>query len=303
MKLLIAMLGSLLLLWSCSPSSDQADAYGNFETPETIVSAQANGQLLQFSVQEGDSLAVGKLVGLVDTTPLHLQREELSARMAALQSQLPQTAVQLKVLQSQIAHARHERDRTSRLLAAQAATPKQLDDMNASLALLNRQYEALQSTLSVQTRSIMAQLKPLEVQVDILNENIRKSVVLNPVAGVVLTKFAEPGELATYGKPLYSIGDLSTMTLRAYVSGSQLPRVRIGQSVVVRSDAAKGYRQWKGTITWVSSEAEFTPKQIQTKDERANLVYAVKVVVPNDGTIKIGMPGEVFFLTRDRSHD
>lgn len=295
MKPLLVVFGGLLVLWSCNPAVDQADAYGNFETPETVVSAQANGQLLQFSVQEGDSLASGMPVGLVDTTTLHLQREELSARMAALQSQLPQTAVQLQVLQSQVAHARHERDRTSRLLAAQAATPKQLDDMNASLALLNRQYKALQSSLSVQTRSILTQLKPLEVQADILEENIRKSVVRNPVAGVVLTKFAEPGELATYGKPLYSIGDLSTMTLRAYVTGAQLLRIRIGQRVVVRTDSAQGYRQWKGTITWVSSEAEFTPKQIQTKDERASLVYAIKVAVPNDGTIKIGMPGEVLF--------
>lgn len=295
MKTLLTVFGSLFLLWSCSPASDQADAYGNFETPETIVSAQANGQLLRFSVQEGDTLKLGKPVGLVDTFSLHLQREELSARMAALQSQLPQPGVQLQVLQTQIAHARHERNRTSRLLAAQAATPKQLDDMNATLALLKRQYAALQSSLSVQTRSILAQLKPLEAQMDILSDNIQKCIVLNPVAGVVLTKFAETGELATYGKPLYSIGDLSTMTLRAYATGSQLPHIRIGQTVVVRMDAAKGYRQWKGIITWVSSEAEFTPKQIQTKDERANLVYAFKVVVPNDGTIKIGMPGEVLF--------
>ena len=293
---------SLLLLWSCSGPSDQADAYGNFETPETLVSAQATGPLLHFDLQEGDTLSKGQRVGIVDTSTLHLQREEVQAKMAALESQLPQAAVQLQVLSSQITHAEHELDRTQRLLAAQAATPKQRDDWKAEVTLLKHQYAAQQSSLSIQTRSILAQLKPLEVQIAMLDDNIRRSWIINPVAGVVLTKYAEPGELTAYGKPLYSVGDLSTLNLRAYVTGKQVPGLRIGQHLTVRTDADGGYRSWQGTLTWISSEAEFTPKQIQTKDERANLVYAIKIAVHNDGTLKIGMPGEVVFFPT-LSHD
>lgn len=295
MKKYFLACSGLLLLWSCSSKKDQADAYGNFEVTETIISAQATGPLLSFRIHEGDSLAACEALGYVDTTTLHLQKEEIQAKIAALQSQLPQASVQLQVLSEQIGHAQQEQARTSHLLAAQAATPKQRDDMNAEVALLKKQYAALASSLSVQSRSILSQIKPLTIQLELLNKQISNSLIINPVKGTVLTKYAEPGEIVSYGKPLYSIGDLSQMILRAYVTGDQLSQIKIGQTITVLTDAPGKTLDWKGTITWIAAGSEFTPKQIQTKDERANLVYAVKIAVPNDGTIKIGMPGEVTF--------
>ncbi len=295
MKNYFLLCSGLVLLWSCSSKKDQADAYGNFEVTETIISAQATGPLLSFHIHEGDSLAAGEATGYVDTATLYLQKEEILAKMAALQSQLPQASVQLQVLSEQISHAQQEQARTSHLLAAQAATPKQRDDINAEVVLLKKQYAALASSLSVQSRSILSQIKPLTIQLELLNKQIGNSLIINPVKGTVLTKYAEPGEIVSYGKPLYSIGDLSRMILRAYVTGDQLSQIKIGQTVTVMTDAPGKALHWKGTITWIAAGSEFTPKQIQTKDERANLVYAVKIAVPNDGTIKIGMPGEVIF--------
>lgn len=296
MKINFLWIGILFFIWSCSSKKVRPDAYGNFEVTETIVGAQANGMLRSLRVREGDSLAASEIVGYVDTSIFHLQKEELRARITALQSQLPQASVQLQVLSEQISHARQEQTRIENLLAAQAATPKQRDDIHAEVSLLQKKYTALASSLSIQSQSILAQIKPLEIQMELLNQQISNSVVTNPVRGMVLSKYAEANEIVSYGKPLYSIGDLSKMILRAYVTGDQLPLIKIGQDVTILTDAPEHREQrWAGKITWIADEAEFTPKQIQTKDERANLVYAVKIAVPNDGTIKIGMPGEVLF--------
>lgn len=281
---------------ACSKGDDTADAYGNFEATEVIVSAEAAGRLLQFDVEEGALLTAGALVGGIDSIQLSLKKAQLGAGIKAVLSKRPDAGPQLEVIRQQIATQQREKKRVENLLKANAATPKQLDDINAQIAVLEKQYRATASSLQTQVSGLTSETAPLSVQVEQVNEQLAQSRIINPVAGTVLTKYVEQGEVVNFGKPLYKIADLRTLYLRAYISGDQLSQIRTGQEVSVQTDLPGGkLRTIKGTVSWIASEAEFTPKTIQTKEERVHLVYAIKVRVQNDGSLKIGMPGELRF--------
>ncbi len=293
---LILFIPLLVSLLSCSSKKQEADAYGNFETTTVIISAQGNGVLSSFSVNEGDLLHKGDTLGYIDTVELHLKRRQLQAQIAALRSSLPEAGTQLQVVQQQLDHARREQERLKKLLADSAATQKQKDDMDAQVKLLQKKYASLQSSLSVQTRSILSKIRPLQLQIAQIDVHIKRCVIISPITGTVLTKYAEPHELVTIGKPLFSIGNLSEMILRAYITENQLASVRLGDTVLVQTDRPDGsYDKWEGVLQWISDQSEFTPKEIQTKEERVNRVYAIKIRVKNDGKIKTGMPAEVLF--------
>jgi HlyD family secretion protein len=298
------------LLFSCHSTTREFDASGSFEADEVVVSSQVNGQLLQFSVNEGDSLAPGQVVGIIDSSSLSLQKAQVNATIRSLsektQTVAPQVQLlnnQLAVQQAQLQNLAHEKERIERLVKADAATGKQLDDINSQIEVTKRQMEVTRqqiavqrSNIATQNRGILSEKAPLEKQVALVEEQLSRARITNPAKGIVLTKYAEQGEVTAAGKPLYKIADLSVMTLRAYVTGGQLSQLKLNQQVSVGIDDGKGgYRMYKGTITWISDKAEFTPKTIQTKEERANLVYALKIRVPNDGYLKIGMYGEVKF--------
>ncbi len=286
----------LTMTCACSSDGDRADAYGNFEATEVIVSAAATGRLLDLEIDEGQDLQKGTVVGLVDTVQLALQKSQVRAQRAAVRSRIRGVDAQIAVLSEQRAVAERDRQRIVRLLADAAATQKQLDDIEGQLSVIDRQIDQARTQLS----TIRAEIAALDAQIARVQDQIREALITNPVSGTVLTTYAEPHEMTAYGKPLYKIADLSTMTLRAYVAGDQLPDISIGQRVEVRVDRDRDTEHsMEGRITWISSEAEFTPKLIQTKEERINLVYAFKVSVDNPrGVIKIGMPGEVW-LTDD----
>jgi HlyD family secretion protein len=295
---------------ACGAKEEPADAYGNFEAVETIVSAEATGVLQRFELAEGQTLPAGQVIGLIDTTQLQLRKAQLAASQEAVRSRLPNLNGQLGYFEQQLAlqeqqlrTLQREKERTQNLVAAGAAPSKQLDDLVAQIesaqrqiALIRGQKTSQTSVLTTQRSGTQAETAPLQEQIRLLDEQIRKSTVVNPLKGTVTVKLAEPAELVTYGKPLYKIADLSRLVLRAYVSGNQLVDVKVGQRVSVRVDAPNDqYRTYEGTVQWLSDKAEFTPKIIQTKEERVNLVYAMKVLVPNDGALKMGMPGEVRF--------
>lgn len=284
----------LLLLASCSSSSSDADATGTFETDEVIVSAEASGKILQLNLEEGQSLKANEIIGYVDTMQLYLKKKQLQYSIQATLARKSNTTIQLSALQEQLATATKERNRVQNLLKSDAATQKQLDDANAQVTVLQRQIDAMNSTLNINNASLNSETLPLKAQLDQLQDQIKKSIIVNPIEGTVLTKYALQDEVTNPGKALYKIADLSLLTLRAYISGNQLSEIKIDQQVKVNVDAADGkYKTYNGTIAWISDKAEFTPKTIQTKDERANLVYAIKIKVKNDGYLKIGMYGEV----------
>jgi len=295
---------------ACSNGDNHADATGTFEANEVIVSSELSGKLLSFTPQEGMSIAKDSLVGTVDATGISLQQEQFEASIKALQEKTadaaPQVALlqnQLAVQQSQLDNQLHEKTRIENLIKADAATGKQLDDINAMIELTRKQMKVTQQQINVQrsntatqNRGILSEADPLKKRIDQLKDQEKRAGIINPVAGTVIAKYAEAGEITSAGKPLYKIADLSTLNLRVYVSGSQLPLVKLGQAVTVYTDdGPKKYKTYSGTIIWISDKAEFTPKTIQTKEERANLVYAVKVKVKNDGFLKIGMYGEIKF--------
>lgn len=292
-RIILAVTG-LFVLASCGKGHQQADAYGNFEAVEVIVSSEGVGKVMWFDVEEGKILSACQPVGLIDTVQLYLKKQQLTATIGALYAKLPDIASQINVLKEQLNTAAYERDRAQRLVESRAATTKQLDDMNAQVELLQKQIKAMNSSLTIQTRGTLAEIGPLQAQIDQIEDQIAKSVITSPIEGTVLSKFAEPGELAVQGKPLYKIADVKNIILRAYISGDQIAQLKVGQQVRVAIDAPEGsYKEYPGVVTWIADKAEFTPKVIQTKDERVNLVYAFKVMVGNDGGIKIGMPGEV----------
>ena len=309
MKLLIkTMSATILLLVACNNKDGQYDASGTFEAEEVVVSTLATGKILSLNVEEGSVLSKDSIVGHIDPSNLTLQKEEVQATIESLGQQTssaePQVRMledQLSVQQSQLASLTHERTRIENLLKRDATTGKQLDDMNAQIDVVKKQMNVTQQQINVQrtnigtqNRGILSQGKPLEKKAAQIEDLLSKTNVKNPVNGTVITKYAEEGEMTSSGKALYKIADLSTMTLRAYITGTQLSQVKLGQPVkVLVDDGASKYKEFPGTITWISEKAEFTPKTIQTKDERANLVYAMKVKVKNDGYLKIGMYGEV----------
>lgn len=297
----IPILFILLSLMACQPEEEKADAYGNFEADPTIIGAEANGRLLYLRVEEGDQLEAGKLVGLIDTTQLHLQKLQIKASISALGSKTRSPLPEIEVLREQNRSLEREKARVEALLADKAATPKQLDDIQAQIDVVARQIEAARQRVSDNNRSILSEADPMYAQLAVLDEQIRKCYIYNPMAGTVLTKTAKGNEMAGFGTPLYRIAALDTLTLRAYFSASQLSMIRLGQEVEVLIDQPdeNPMRAYRGTIAWIASEAEFTPKTIQTREERVNLVYAAKIDVPNsDGMLKIGMPAEVWFTSQ-----
>ncbi len=286
----------LLVVTSCNNNGPEFDATGNFEADEIIISAEASGKILQLNVEEGTELKSQAVIGLIDTTQLYLRKKQLEYSIRAVNAKQPNVTVQLAAITEQIEIAKREKKRVENLLKDDAATQKQLDDLNAQLDLLQRQYAATQSTLNITRQSLQSETLPLIAQLEQVQDQISKSQIINPVNGTVLSLYAKQNEVVNPGKALYKIADLSTVILRAYISGSQLSQIKLGQSVKVLVDAPDdGYKEYAGTITWVSDKAEFTPKTIQTKEERANLVYAVKIDVKNDGYLKLGMYGEVNF--------
>ncbi|MGB3063357.1 HlyD family secretion protein [Sphingobacterium thalpophilum] len=292
----IIIAGGLLTTVSCNNKQDTFDASGSFEAEETIISAEAQGTLKTFDIQEGQTLQAGQNIGYIDSIQLHLKKKQLETQVTALLGKKPNIPVQLSALQEQLRTTEKEKVRVANLLKGDAATPKQLDDINAQIDVLKRQIEAQKSSLNISSDGISKDVVPLQVQIEQLENQLSKCKLINPINGTVLTKYAEANEIASIGKPLYKIADLSNIILRAYVTGNQLPQIKLNQQVkVLTDDGEGGYHETAGTITWISDKAEFTPKTIQTKDERANMVYAIKVKVKNDGLYKIGMYGEILF--------
>lgn len=289
--LLFLLLFSMI---SCKEKTNNYDASGSFEAKETIIAAEAGGKILQLNIEEGQSLDSGQLIGFIDSTQLHLTKLQLVQSKKAILSGRPQATVQVEALRSELANAKLDRDRTARLVASGVASQKQLDDADAKITTLKSRIAAQESSLQTTTSSITEQGSTVDAQMREVNDQLKKSVIINPVKGTVLTKYAEQYEMAALGKPLYKIADISTIILRAYITGDQLHQIKINDKVKVFTDDGKGgYKETEGVITWVSDKSEFTPKTIQTKNERANLVYAVKVSVKNDGYLKLGMYGEI----------
>ena len=305
----ITLITALAALIACTQSKNY-DATGNFIADEVIVSAQQNGQLISYNVQEGQTLTEGQKVGQINTEVLQLQKQQVEATIATLKNKTlnpdDQAALirsQYEVQKAQLEQQQHELSRVKQLVAGGAATQKQLDDLTATVSQLQKQLAVTQNQLkasltniNTQNNSILSQEAPLQKSAQALQTQIEQAAIINPITGTVLVNYALKGEMQTYGKPLYKIANTDTLTLKAYITGNQLPQVKLGQAVTVHTDAAEGGQHtYKGEITYIASKAEFTPKTIQTKDERANLVYAIKVKVKNDGYIKIGMYGEVLF--------
>jgi len=299
-----------LLFASCSGNKDAYDASGTFEAVETIVPAQATGAIEAFRVEEGQVLKENEQVGYIDTVQLYLKKKQLEAQIRATGTKIPDIRVQtevfkeqLKVAETNLDAAVREQKRLQNLVKADAATTKQLDDANTQLEeaqkqldVIRKQEAAQTSVLQTQTSGLRGDVLPLVVQIQQIDDQLDKSRIINPINGTVLVKYVEENEMATNGKSLYKIADLSIIKLRAYVTGDQFAKIKLNQAVTVLVDDGTGkYKKYDGVIEWISDKAEFTPKTIQTKDERANLVYAVKIRVKNDGYLKIGMYGEVKF--------
>ncbi|MBK6946928.1 MAG: HlyD family efflux transporter periplasmic adaptor subunit [Haliscomenobacter sp.] len=292
--LLLPAIFLLALLPSCTPETPLADAYGNFEAREVVVSSEVTGKLLEFRVEEGVTLDSGLQIGLIDTIPYHLRRLQLLASLQALPQKKINADPQIDIYVQQRNNLLREIKRGEALAQSNAITPKQLDDLRGQLDVVNQQIASAKAQETISNRGILAELAPLEAQLKQVEDQISRCYLFNPIQGTVLQKMTESSEMAIAGKALYKIADLSVMTLRAYFSGDQLPHIKIGQTVKVLIDESKeSNRELSGVITWISDQAEFTPKIVQTKEERVNLVYAVKIQVQNDGALKIGMPAEV----------
>jgi len=282
----------VIVFASCTGKKDLSDAYGNFEVDDIIVSAEANGKLLLLNVEEGKRINANELVAVIDTIDYVLKRKQLKAQKRAISSQIENIQSQIDVQEQQKKNLLVDKERIEKLLKDGAATKKQLDDINGHIDLVNSQIESIKT----QNVLVVSELEVINTQISQVEESINKCNIKNPVEGIVLEKYAEKNEITTFGKPLYKIADMHEMILRVYVSGSQLPQIKIGKEVEVLIDEdAKSNKKLTGIVSWISESAEFTPKIIQTKEERVNMVYAVKVKVQNDGSLKIGMPGEVNF--------
>ncbi len=294
MKKLLFALMTAWLVSSCGKNENEYDASGTFEAEETIVSAESSGRIMELDAEEGQNLDAGITVGYIDSTQLHLKKKQLEAQIKSVLAKRPDISAQIAALQEQLQHAEREQERISNLLKADAATQKQMDDANSQAAVIRKQIRAQQSALGITSSGLNEESFPLQVQIEQINDQLQKTKIINPVKGTVLVKYAKVNEVTATGKPLYKIADLSTILLRAYVTGDMFTGLKLNQHVTVFTDDGNGaQKQHDGVIEWVSNKAEFTPKTIQTKDERANLVYAVKVRVKNDGTLKIGMYGEL----------
>lgn len=310
-KFVITLISLTAVLFAaCNNNGQKFDASGTFEVDEVIVSAEQTGKILSFNVFEGQTIPKENVVGIIDAENLSLQKEQIQASIQALHEKTSDVKPQIQLLQDQLAVQQsqlnnliQERTRVENLYKQDAATKKQVDDMNSQVEVMQGQMNVTRQQINVQrtntstqNRSVLSEKQPLEKRAAQLSEQISKAQIINPIGGTVITKYAEAGEVTAAGKALYKIANLDTLTLRAYITGTQLPQIKLNQPVKVMIDSgAKAYREYPGTITWIADKAEFTPKTIQTKEERANLVYAIKVRVKNDGYLKIGMYGEVLF--------
>lgn len=293
MKSFLSVAATLALV-SCGSDSSEFDATGTFEASEVIVSAEAAGKILSFNLEEGQTLTRGQQVGAIDSTQLQLSLRQLRENQKAVLAGRPNIKTQIDATKREIDNVLVEKKRVENLVKGEVANQKQLDDVNAKLAVLESRLAAQESSLNVTNTALNEQSNAINAQVAMVQDQLNKCRIVNPANGTVLAKYAMQDEMTSPGRPLYKVADLSTVILRAYVSGDQLTALKLGQSVEVLVDAADGeYKSYKGTLTWVSDKAEFTPKTIQTKDERANLVYATKISVSNDGYLKLGMYGEV----------
>jgi HlyD family secretion protein len=291
MKRIIGIL-SVTAFFGCSGNGDLADAYGNFESEEITISAEVSGELLSFEIEEGDQIELDQVLGQIDTTSLSLQKMELEANLAVIEAQYSNLAAEISALETERDNVERELERTRKLVETKAATTKQLDDLEGMLASVNKRIKVVES----KNPSIASQLKVNKAKIDRLEDMINRCNLKAPRSGVVLNKIAREHQLVMPGSPLYTMADLSVLDLRAYVTGNQLSQIGLGEAVDVMIDGTDDELiTYKGKITWIADQAEFTPKIIQTKEERVDMVYAMKVAVVNDGKIKIGMPGEVVF--------
>jgi len=284
------------LFFSCSRNDTDYDAIGTFNATEIIVSSEVTGLILQFDITEGDKLTKGRQVGLIDSLQLHLQKQQLVQNIKAIEANRPVISTQLAPLKEQLVKQHEEKTRIENLLKAEAATQKQLDDINSSILVLEKQIRAQENSLGNAVAASDAQKSALEIQIVQLNDRLAKCCIISPIDGVVLSKYMQAGELISAGRPLMKIADMDNIHLKAYVTSSQLADIKLGQAVKVRADFGGGnYRNYDGKINWISDKSEFTPKNITTSDDRANMVYAIKISVQNDGYLKLGMYGGVNF--------
>jgi len=289
-KIILGLLIAASMLISCNKNNEKADGYGNFEATETTISAESNGKLLQFTIEEGQTIKKEIVVGYIDTIQLALKKEQLYVSKSVIASKSRGVLSQISVLKSQQKTANISKNRIENLIKENAGTQKQLDDIDGKIDVIHQQIRSIE----IQNAPIVNELKSIDVQIQQIDDQLQKSKIINPVNGTVLVKYVEPNEITSFGRPLYKIADLSSMQLRVYISETQLATIKIGQEVTIKIDAAEGMKNYNGIVTWIASEAEFTPKIIQTKEERVNLVYAVKIDVKNDGSLKIGMPAEMW---------
>ena len=298
MKKIIAMAGVALVLNACGRKERQYDATGVFEATETTVYAEQTGALLTFNVEEGDTVGRNREVGLIDTTQLWLKMKQAEAMKSVYQSQKPEQEKQIAVTRQQLAKAKQDQQRYKELVADGAAPAKMLDDANSQVEVLQRQVDAQLSSLRVNTNALDKQMDATDVQAEQLRDQIRKCHILVPAKGTVIEKYVERGEFVSAGKPLFKMADTENMFIRAYVTSAQLENIKTGQKATVFADYGNGgKKEYEGRVTWISSRSEFTPKTILTDDERADLVYAVKVAIKGDGYVKMGMYGEVLFAS------
>ncbi len=285
-----------VILTACGNANSKYDATGVFEATEVVVSSEQTGRILMLDVNEGDRISEGSQVGLIDTVQLYLKARQIGATKLVYASQIPETQKQIASLSEQLDKARQDESRFANLVSEGAANSKMLDDARSQVAVLQKQIDALRSTLQNSTNSLNAQMSTADVQQLQVLDQLQKCRVISPLTGVVVEKYSERGEFTAPGKPLFKVADIDEIFLRAYITAPQLTKLKLGQKVRVFADEGeKDRREYEGTVTWIASKSEFTPKTIQTRSERANLVYAVKVSVKNDGLIKIGMYGEVAF--------
>lgn len=280
----------LINLVACNKNNDKADGYGNFEATEVTISAEASGKIEYLNLEEGAIVAPNTQVGLIDTIQLYLSKQQLIASKNTIASKSGNVLSQTAVLNEQLKTTLIEQKRIQNMFAENAATKRQVDEINGKVNVLNEQIKSIKT----QEAPISNEQKSIDAQIEKINDQIQKCKIINPFQGTVLAKYSEANEITNFGKPMYKLADLTTMTLRVYISEKQLNQIKVGQKVTVKIDTQEDMKSYPGTISWIASSAEFTPKIIQTKEERANLVYAVKVNVKNDGSLKIGMPAEMW---------
>ncbi len=291
-KITAIVLPILLMMVGCSEKDVKWDVQGQFEGTEVMVASEMAGKIMVFTAEEGQVLAQNQVCGYIDTTQLYLKKQQLQATITSVLTRNSGTKAQINVIDEQIINAKREQKRMEQLVKEKAGTQKQLDDITGQMDVLTKQKEATMTNFA----QLNAETAPLQSQIDQINDQIQKCIIKSPISGTVISKYAEQGELSAFSKALFKIANLSEITLKAYATSTQLSSVKIGQKVTVYIDIdGKEYKKLEGTITWISDKSEFTPKTIQTRDERANLVYAIKIKVKNDGTLRIGMPGEVKF--------